>query len=497
MALVGFCGCAARLPRFPAAPLATTPNTPETLTWDVSGDGQADYWTHRDANGRTRELDFDDPGGRVRVVLDDVAAADVPHYMIILDGVPFDTVQQLWAQGHFRLFYPPQRVISCFPVMTDLALTDLFHAPRCRGYEALYYDRARQRLSDGSAVYMRGENAPWTPQVQYRAALWWDLLVYLDPQTVFNHELHAMYGKLQKPGADAAVYSVGTAGLGTRGSAPAIEKYLQTVDRLCEQLVYERRGQVKLTVTADHGHNLVANRRIDFVPLLRKQGFRPVTRLTRPHDVVPICYGMVTYAAFYTHEPAELATALLTQPEIEFAAYREGPALIVRDAHGAAAIRQQGSGFTYEPDGAGSDPLKLGPILAGLRGRGAIAEDGTIDEDALFAATATHDYPDPLARLWRAFDGLVDNPADLIVNLRDGTCNGSAFFAGMIGQANSTHGSLNRLSSTTFVLTMLGELPTPLRSREVLPALERLRGRPGTVTARDTTAPSGTPTPGS
>ena len=46
----------------------------------------------------------------------------------------------------------------------------------------------------------------------------------------------------------------------------------------------------------------------------------------------------------------------------------------------------------------------------------------------------------------------------------------------MIGEVTSTHGSLNRMSSTTFVMTMLGDLPPVLPARDVLPALKALRG---------------------
>jgi hypothetical protein len=69
----------------------------------------------------------------------------------------------------------------------------------------------------------------------------------------------------------------------------------------------------------------------------------------------------------------------------------------------------------------------------------------------------------------------VQHPPDLIVNLRDGACHGSRFFYTMIGRVGSTHGSLNRMNSTTFALTMLGELPPALRSEELMPALEKLR----------------------
>ena len=73
---------------------------------------------------------------------------------------------------------------------------------------------------------------------------------------------------------------------------------------------------------------------------------------------------------------------------------------------------------------------------------------------------------------------LAENPPDVIANLRDGACYGSRFFHVMIGKVASTHGSLNRINSTTFALTMLGELPPAMRSHDVLPALEALRSEP-------------------
>jgi len=127
-------------------------------------------------------------------------------------------------------------------------------------------------------------------------------------------------------------------------------------------------------------------------------------------------------------------------------------------------------------DARGGDPLHLASIVAQLQAAGRVSADGDIDGDALFAATVDHEYPDPLARLWRAFHGMVANPPDLIVDLRDGYCHGSKFFYAMAYPIRSTHGSLNRMNSETFVLTMLGDLPPVLRTEEVLPRLEALRG---------------------
>jgi hypothetical protein len=394
--------------------------------------------------------------------------------MIVLDGVPFELVEQLYREGHFRLFYPPARVICCFPSMTDLALAELFHVGRCRAYQALHFDRTANRLSSGGLTYLRATNSPWVDKMNYRCSFWWDAKAYLDPRAVFQHELRGMRDTLRSVHeGEAYAYSVGTAGLGTRGGRDAILEYLRTVDRLCERIVYERRGNVKLTLTADHGHNLVQNWRVSFRKVLADGGYRQTKSLNDPRDVVPIAYGLVTYAAFFTRDPAGVADCLLRHEDVEFACYPSDGGIIVRDQTGQARIAKGRTGFTY--DSRHGDPLKLAAIVEQLRRDGDVSADGEIDETALFQATVDHYYPDPLARIWAAFHELVEEPPDLIVNLRDGACHGSRFFHAMIRTVDSTHGSLNRMNSTTFALTMLSELPPAMRSRDLLPVLERLR----------------------
>jgi hypothetical protein len=269
-------------------------------------------------------------------------------------------------------------------------------------------------------------------------------------------------------------YSVGTAGLGTRQGEPGIRAYLLELDRFCERIVHERRGQVKITLTADHGHNLMVNERISFKDHLGACGYRQAKSLSRPQDVVVIGYGLVTYAAMFTDDPGGVARCVVDHDAVEFVCYPVGDGIVVRDSIGGALIRKGDSGFIYESQSA--DPLQLGPILAELRAAGNIADTGEIDPQALFDATVTHVYPDPLRRIWEAFHELVEHPPDLIANLRDGTCHGSGFFQFMIGEVTSTHGSLNQKNATTFALTMLGELPPALPSRDLLPALDAMRG---------------------
>lgn len=472
-------GCASPARIHVAAPVAA-PADASAAGFDVDGDQRADFWQYSGPDGRVSAMAFpaaaDANAAGPRVELDALDAAACPHFIIALDGVPYEVVRELREGGAFRLFHPPARLISCFPSMTDLAFAQIFHAPRCHAYQALYFDRATNRPGGGNDDYLAGKNAPWVRQLRFRAASQWDTLAYIDPQRVFKHELAGMAEVFDKAAAgdEAAAYSVGTAGLGTRGGREAIVKYLREVDALCERIVYDRRGKVKLTLLADHGHNLTPNKRVSFERTLRAAGFRPRNALNDARDVVIIEFGLVTYADFYTKDPAGVGACLAQHEDVELTCWREGDAVVVRDRAGAARVTRSPGGYRY--DASGGDPLKLAPVIEALRRAGHVLPDGQIDQAAFFAVTVEHEYPDALRRVWEAFNGLVEDPPDVIANLRDGVCHGRGLFELAIGRAASTHGSLNRINSTAFVMTMLGELPPALRLDEVQPTLARLRG---------------------
>jgi len=469
-------GCTGE-PSFPSPIKMHLESGEMVISFDTDGNKHADFWQYQDPNGRKQAIAYaveatGEAGDRIE--LDAIPPAECPHFVIALDGVPFELVEQLYQDGRFRFFHPPSRVICCFPSMTDLALAELFHVTPCRAYQAVRFDRGSNRIASGSGSYLGGDNSPWLEKMDYRCSFWWDANAYLTPTAVFRHELKGIHRTFRTADdGQVCAYSVGTAGLGTRGGREAILDYLRTIDRLCEQIIYERRGRVKLTLTADHGHNLVENRRISLDEALAAGGYRRSKSLRGPKDVVTISYGLVTYVEVYTQEPAGVAAYLVNHDDVEFVCYPADDAIVVCDRSGEARITQGDAGFRY--DLSRGDPLQLGAIVERLRGQGSVSADGSINGDALFDATVDHVYPDPLPRIWGAFHGLVENPPDLVVNLRDGACYGSRFFHTMIRKVTSTHGSLNRINSTTFVMTMLGELPPALRSRDVLPALEEAR----------------------
>ena len=452
-----------------------------TISFDMDKDGYADYLQRFDAKGRKVELRFGPQPGvsDYTILLDELASQDVPHFIVALDGVPYQLVKQLYDEGCFRLFYPSAQVVSCFPGMTDPAFQRIFGGQKPVAYESKYFDRNTNRLAGGSSAYLADELSDWAKRLDYYCSSSLGAFAYIKPKTVLNHELNKITDLFRKTASGTrVVYSVATAGLGTRGGREAILDYLRTMDKWCELIVYEHRGNVKISLLADHGHSTSGQGRLSFRRLLKENGYRPTSSLKKPKDVVIVEFGLVTYAALYTSDPPGVASAVLKDPRTTIACYpatkpkTSGADVVVQTADGLAIVRERHGRFCY--DAEHGDPLELSDIVRQLRLKGSVDSDGFADDRAVFEATLNHRYPDPLRRIWFAFNGLVQQPPDLIVCLQDGWVHGSGLFHKVIGKVASTHGSLNQSNSMTFVMTMLGELPPALRLEEVMPSLEKL-----------------------
>ena len=444
--------------------------TEETRSFKLGGATHTNY-EQKLTDRRVTTLIFrDDPAGPSSETIDLRGDhPDWPHFLIILDGVPFELVKTMYDEGHFRLFAPPVRVASGFPAMTDPALSKVFHSKPCYGFEAQYYDRKTRTLSNGNDVYLSGDNAPWQQFVTYCAPQSVAVNTYLSPWSVFSTELAEMdklFSKTTLPLASA--YSVGTAGVGTREGEAGARAYLNQVDQLCERITYDRRGKVRFTITADHGQGLQQCEFINFEKTLADAGFQESKSLKEAKDVVVVSYGLVTCAELYTDQPRAVAEALARDPAVDLATFREGDRVFVLKPGATAAIEKRSGGFAY--DTSNGDPLELTPIIDQLRTAGHVAADGTIADHPLLEATAAFRYPDPLYRIWECFNGTVLCPPDVVASLKSDKCTGSKFFHFFVNPVASTHGSLESRSGLTFLLT--NAVPTPLpdviRSENVL-----------------------------
>ena len=460
---------------FPTESLPAPDGAPAGRAYDTDGDGRGDYFTFRDAAGRVRTIGYDRTGDGTcdeRIDLDAVKIARCRHLVLILDGVGFDLVREAYEAGHLRLFHPPSRVVAPYPSLTDLCFEDFFDYVPCRAFEAEYYDHRRGRLAGGSWDYLTGRNAPYNRLLDYRADLILDAVSYLLPWRVFGKEINDSKRLFDRGlTREVLAYYVSSAGVGTKRGSAGHRDCLRKVEQLANQVVWETRGLTKVTLLADHGHSYTPARRIGLEDHLKARGWRLVERLGGPRDAAYVRFGLETYASFATQDPAALSADLVTCEGVELASFTAGEDVVVLAPGGArAVIRRRAGRFAY--DARSGDPLRLRGVLGKLRADG----EGFYAADDLLAATAVHEYPAPLQRLWRAHFGLVEDPPDVIVSLADEFYSGSQGFA-RFAKVASTHGGLNYRNSTTFILSTAGPLPAVMRSRDVPKHMSKLLGR--------------------
>ena len=472
-------GCRHRL-WFPETPMSQC-NSPHggQISYDTDGDGRADYFELVNENGRKSGIAYDynnDAQPDSYVYLDKLPSSRCRHLVIILDGFTYDLVKDFYDKGHLRFFHPPARVVAPFPTMTDLCVGDALGFIPSLSCEALYYDRRKKQLSSGAWDYMKARNQPWVNAVDYRGSSRVDVISYLSPWQIFKKQIaHTHSGFNRRDRHEYIAYLVASAGMGTTCGTEGMVRCLELVERLVEQIMCETRGLVKVTMFADHGHTGKPFKSAELSTFLKDKGWRVTSRLRKPNDVIHIKFGLVTYAAFYTRNAPKLAEDLAGTKSVQFAAYMVSDAVAVKSCKGSAVIREKNGKFRYEAkDG---DPLLLEKIIAKLKEEGKVNAEGYIDDRALFDATVTHEYPDPLRRLWRAFYGMAENVPDVLVSLEDEYYSGAGGFNVVIKKA-STHGGFNYTNSVTFIMSTAGPLPEAMRSDEIPKHLGRLSNRP-------------------
>ena len=440
--------------------------------FDASGHGRANCFFFANEAGRIDRIGYDLNGDQKPesiVRLDELPASQCRHLVIVLDGFGYHVVKEYYDQGGLRFCHPPSLVIAPYPTLTDPCIEDLLNYMPCAGFEALYYDAAANKLVGGSMAYVAGKNEPYNRLLQYRASLIWDAIGYLYPWPVFGKEINDAKRVFDRASSQEVIaYFVSSAGVGTQMGAEGQKKCLQEVDRLINQVMWETHGLTKITITADHGHSYTPATRIPLEPYLEKKGWKLTDSLKGPRDVVYVRFGLETYASFAALRSAELAADLIGCEGVEIASYADDNSVVVLGRQGGKAIvRRKGDRYKYER--VSGDPLKLSEPLAALKADG----EGYYDAQELFEATARHEYPCPLERLWRGHFGLAENPPTVIVSLEDRFYSGSGSFAGAVRIA-STHGGLNYRNSATFIMSTAGALRPVMRSRDVPGNLEKL-----------------------
>lgn len=475
-ALLACLGCAGPGPTpFPTV-TANSDHPPAATDYDTDNNGAADYRIGYNAAGRAESVTYlDESDGNAAqqpINLDAARATARRHLIIMLDSIPHNLIEQLYAHGSFRLFHPPSRVISPFPAMTDTSIADLFDYAPIPAVEAKHV--ADGKLRGGLREYVDDLNSPWVHEFDVRLASEKHGWSYLAPRDWVLHELGAIERALaDAPPGELVTYVASTSGLGMRYARNGHVPALHLVDRMCHMLTHRYRGEINITLLSDHGHHYqTPHRRILLNDELRLAGYTANERLDTPASIVVPEFGLVSMACIYCNRPAQVARDTVAIEGVELTAVRDGDAVVVLSKNGRARIERVADRYRYTPEFG--DPLQLRDVIATLQRRDRIDADGFAADRDWFAATANHVFPDPLRRLWRVWDGMLERPPQVVVSLEPGWVSGSGFLLKFI-DVNATHGSLRDISSNGFVLTTLGELPQSLRMNELRAALHALQ----------------------
>lgn len=460
-------GCAGPGPRLmPASParMSTSGNGAHERWFDINADGRLDYAERYARSGRLAAIGYDrnqDGDVEEEVVLDRVPERERRYLVLLLDSVPYSVAQALWRAGLFRYCAPPSRVISPFPVMTDLSFSEFFGVSPSPGVESEYYDG--RQIRGGYWVYMNEGNANWLPHTDYHLPQINHGSAYLDVEPWFDHELRRIQEQFLAGDTELFIgYCMGTSGLGATQGREGARKGMLLVDRMCRQLIHQTRGRVRPVLLSDHGHFFTAeeSRRLPLRDLLQDKGYCIADHLRGPRDLVMPEFEMVSIAAIWTQQPAAVASDVVNVQGVDLVMHREGEKIVVVSENGRATIEKSGDAFRYVPEQG--DPLRLSPVLARLEQVGRIGSTGLVDDQVLCRAALDGIYPDGVARIWRAFHGLVENTPDLIVSLEEGWHCGSALQTSLINLVG-VHGNLKQASTSGFAMTSVGSLPAVSR----------------------------------
>ena len=451
---------------FPSAPT----HTDRGATWyDTNHDDRPDFSiTHNDA-GRLVSLGYDDDqNGEAdrRYRLADYADAELPHLIVLIDSIPYAAFKQNIASrppGVWGVFDEPAKVIAPYPSMSAVCFSDLFDAPPMPGAINKYYDPRPQTNGVTNLINKRldGYRNPWQQRLHYNIDYRDNTSAWLNPRPWLGVELErARQAFDASPDRTTVVYISSAAAMLMKYGPTGLDETLDELERFLLQVLYERKGAVKISVISETFKNLTETTWIDVEQALEIGGFRVVDSIKKPDDVFLEMDGLLTWFGVHTSQPEAVSQTLLDEiPAIETISYLEGFDVVVRNHQGVARIALAEVKLIYTPEAG--DPLDYGEALAGV----------ALTPDEWFDRTAAHVFPAAPPRLWAAFHGQTRNNPQVMVTLRDGTCAGIEWFQWFI-TPRSTHGGLNQVNSAAVLMTTTRPIEGPLRTGEVMNAIE-------------------------
>lgn len=405
-------------------------------------------------------------------------AAKARRLVLVLDGVPYETIVALRAEGRFRRFHTPARMISTFPSLTNAAMIEILQTADSPGYEDHYYDRTRNRLLGTIQDRLRGEKfiqGTFRETFDYHAPAFKGALAYMAAPigaiAIAQLDLTAFRTAFRQSNAPVFVGYIGeTDSLAHLAGERPLKAFLRTLDRVVEELIAEAErngGRLEVELLSDHGNRFDDYRQVELNDALKQAGFVASKSLQDERSVVLPKHGLVGASLLFTQpaQRARVAEVCAQTTGVDFAVYRlDETTLELVSQRGRARVRRAGERYRYEA--LNGDPLELNCVVEELKLRGAFDQHGFAGREDWWRSSLEHVYVDPLRRLFDGFDKYVKNRADVIVSYEDGYLLGSPLLS-LFARMHATHGNLRRGETEGFALSTRQELSAAVRGYEL------------------------------
>ena len=397
------------------------------------------------------------------------------HVIICVDGVGISTINKMRAQGRFKMFHGPSRMISTFPSLTNAALSKILEPAGARmtgGYEDNFFDTERNRMRGGildrfrSGHFIRGT---FRELFDYHPSAIKSGLGYAAPPlSTYLESLSDLIRLRQKARSSRQpvffAYTGATDSLAHVGGETLLVSFLERLDDTLEEIVHDSNIPITVTIFSDHGNDFRKYRRVAMKEPLRQAGFKLGKKIKDDQSVVLPQFGLVGSGVLFTKDKNEerLAAVLATLEGIDFVTYERNGIVHVANRRGEATIEKLGDKYRYLA--TKGDPLDLLSIAQNANGRS--GADGFIKDEDWFAVTRAGARPDVVRRI---FDGATEgvlNRANVIVNLEDGYYTGSSFLD-TFTLLQATHGNIGQEQSYGFAMSSMGELPAYIRAADL------------------------------
>lgn len=403
------------------------------------------------------------------------------HIIICIDGVGISTINKLRAEGYFQMFSAPSYMISPFPSVTNLAMSEILEASgakRTPGYEDSYFDSEKNKIRGGILDRFRGDRfiqGTFRELFDYHPSALKSGLGYgAPPLSTYLEALTDLVRLKQKARSSRQTvflaYTGATDSLAHLGGEWLLSSFLKRLDETVKDIIRDSKEPVEVTLFSDHGNEFRKYRRANLKQPLRRAGFRLEKRIKDDKSVVLPQFGLIGSAMLFTREANEqrLAQVLANVEGVDFATYeREGIVYVVGNG-GEATIEKRGDGYRYQA--TKGDPLDLLAVTKSLTAQGKVGRDDFIADADWFAATHDGARPDAVRRVYEGASGGVVNCAGVIVNFRDGYYNGSSLLD-LFTILQATHGNIGQGQSYGFVMSNSRALPPYIRAADVWRAI--------------------------